>query len=154
MQQSTLTAIGLSALLLAIGTAGCGSGEEVTEEETVAPDTVRVPEPVRFETQIDTVHTQRNSRPAVTSPHTIPEGIRFMVQIGAFKNPRNASTLQQEARARFHQPVLNDYHTTYSLYQIRIGFFATREEAEQFKHHMQEQFPGDYRDAWVVQLKR
>jgi cell division septation protein DedD len=154
MRAPTLTAVALSALLLSFGTMGCGSGEEMTQEETVAPDTVRVPEPVRFETQIDTIHTQRNSRPAIPPPHSVPEAIRFMVQIGAFKNPRNANALQQQARARFHQPVLNDYHTTYSLYQIRIGFFATREEAEQFRQQLQEQFPGDYKDAWVVQLKR
>ncbi len=151
-----IAAAGLAALLLAIGTAGCGSGGEMTEEETVAPaaDTVRVPEPLRFETQIDTIHTQRNPEPVVPPSHPVPESIRFMVQIGAFRNPRNASALQQQARARFHQPVLNDYHTTYSLYQIRIGFFATREEAEQFRREMQQQFPGDYKDSWVVQLKR
>ena len=154
MNLPTVSAFGIVTLLLAIAAAGCGAGAEMTTEEAVAPDTVRVPEPFHFETQTDTIRTQRTSRPEVAPTRPTQGSIRFMVQIGAFKDPRKASSLQQEARSRFHLPVLNDYHTKYSLYQIRIGFFATRDEAEQFKRQMQGQFPGDYSDAWVVQLKR
>ena len=80
--------------------------------------------------------------------------IKFMVQIGAFKDPQYASAVQTAARERYHMPVLNDYNTSYALYQIRIGFFETKEAAYAFRLRMRREYPADYRDAWVVQLKR
>lgn len=80
--------------------------------------------------------------------------IRYMVQIGAFKDPQYAAAVQTAARDRYHLPVLNDFNTSHALYQIRIGFFETREDAYNFRQKMRKDFPGDYKDAWVVQLKR
>ena len=77
-----------------------------------------------------------------------------MVQIGAFKDPQKASRVQTVARERLHMPVLNDYHTALDLYQIRIGFFETYEAAQNFRIRMQKEFPTDYEDSWIVQLKR
>ena len=77
-----------------------------------------------------------------------------MVQIGAFKDPKNASRMQVTARQRYHLPVLNDYNTKYALYQIRIGFFESREAAQTFRQQMSQEHPHDYKDSWVVQLKR
>ena len=51
-------------------------------------------------------------------------------------------------------PVLNDYHTTLGLYQIRIGFFESREAAQVFLEKMQHDFPNEYKDSWIVQLKQ
>jgi hypothetical protein len=77
-----------------------------------------------------------------------------MVQIGAFKDPQLATGVQTRARERYHLPVLNDYNILVGLYQIRIGFFETRDAANDFKARMMKAFPEDYKDAWVVQLKR
>jgi cell division septation protein DedD len=77
-----------------------------------------------------------------------------MVQIGAFKVARNASRVQTTARSRYHLPVLNDYNTAHALYQIRIGFFETKDDAYKFRQQMQLEHPADYKDAWVVQLRR
>ncbi len=77
-----------------------------------------------------------------------------MVQVGAYKDPQNANTVQVAARERYHLPVLNDYHTVLGLYQIRIGFFETREAAQDFLGKMQHDYPSDYKDSWIVQLKR
>lgn len=77
-----------------------------------------------------------------------------MVQIGAFKDPYNASRIQTLARARYRIPVLNDFHPVYGLYQIRIGFFETVEAARGFRDRLRQEFPNDYADSWVVQLKR
>ena len=77
-----------------------------------------------------------------------------MVQIGAFKDPQKASRVQTVARERLHMPVLNDYHAALDLYQIRIGFFETYEAAQGFRLRMQKEFPTDYNDSWIVQLKR
>ena len=35
-------------------------------------------------------------------------------------------------------------------YRIRIGSFETRQEAEDFRKTMQQQFPGEYGDAWII----
>ena len=107
-----------------------------------------------FETRTDTVapvlRTIRKHTPSIRKE---PQ-IRFMVQIGAFKDPEMASKVQVTARMRYHLPVLNDYHTTLGLYQIRIGFFETRTAANTFRKKMRGEYPEDYRDSWVVQLKR
>jgi cell division septation protein DedD len=75
-----------------------------------------------------------------------------MVQIGAFKDAQNASRIQALARERYHQPVFNDYNTAISLYQIRLGFFETREAAREFRDRMAREFPEEYKDSWVAQL--
>jgi cell division protein FtsN len=80
--------------------------------------------------------------------------IRYMIQIGAFKDPSNASQVQALARERFRIPVLNDYHTMLKLYQIRIGFFETFDEADKFRRRLKSEFADDYKDAWIVQLLR
>jgi cell division septation protein DedD len=138
---------------------GCGSAEETTEQLPPPPQpAVAVKPPVQekpvFETRTDTIAAVRKSErhPGGTSRRE-PQ-IRFMVQIGAFKDPQNASQVQTTARQRYHLPVLNDYHTKLGLYQIRIGFFETREAAQTFRSQMMREFPTDYKDTWVVQLKR
>ena len=144
-------------MLIALTVSGCGTVSDFTDDESAEmPDTVRTPaaQTLRLETRIDTISTERNVRPDVRNADAESEPIRFMVQIGAFRDPRNASKVQQDARSRFRLPVLNDYHTRYSLYQIRIGFFTTKEEAEVFKKNLQREYPGDYTDAWVVTLRR
>lgn len=109
---------------------------------------------MEFETRTDTVSVEKRSQetPAEHEARTIQ--IRYMVQIGAFKDPQFASMVQLTARDRYHLPVLNDFNTALALYQIRIGFFETREDAYAFRKKMQRDFPNDYKDAWVVQLKR
>ena len=156
--------------LVALAVAGCGSATETAQEDLASPpDTIQpqIRPPMIFETRTDTVNTERTGlHRAPDLTHSGPESagtrtagslesrIRFMVQIGAFKDPEKASKIQQAARERFHVPVLNDYHTTYDLYQIRIGFFETRKAAHAFKEQMEKEFPADYKDSWVVQLKR
>lgn len=138
---------------------GCG---RIPEAEEAGAPTPPAPPPVtaqpsphmQFETRTDTVSTEKTRhKPGAQSTNREPQ-IRYMVQVGAFKVPNNASRVQTIARARYHLPVLNDYNTAYSLYQIRIGFFESREDAYKFRQRMQQEHPADYKDAWVVQLKR
>ncbi len=107
---------------------------------------------MEFESQTDTVNAVHTEEGAQRVSGGQPQ-IRFMVQIGAFRDPHLASNVQNTARQRFKLPVLNDYNTQLSLYQIRIGFFVTREAALAFREQMQRNFPGDYTDSWLVQLK-
>ena len=142
---------------MTLGMTSCGTLQDSAEHPTQAPPdtTHRHPAGMTFETRTDTVATtvrHKKPEPGATTDRSVP--IRFMVQIGAFKDPEAASKVQVLARERYRLPVLNDYHTTYALYQIRIGFFETRKAADLFRRRMQQEFPGDYKDAWVVQLKR
>jgi len=134
---------------------GCGGSEPTTEQPSPNPPVVQRPAGTpEFETRTDTVRTVlRTPGKRTPAPRKEPQ-IRFMVQIGAFKDPGMASQVQVTARKRYHLPVLNDYHTKLGLYQIRIGFFETRTAANAFRKKMRADYPGDYKDCWVVQLKR
>ena len=138
---------------------GCGSSEE-TQDPSPAPSSpaTQPAQPVQqklgFETRVDTVKTVTEGEHAGAAETPRERQIKFMIQIGAFKDARNASRIQGIARERYHMPVLNDYHTRRGLYQIRIGFFETRDQAVVFRQQMQSGYPSDYKDAWVVQLKR
>ena len=135
---------------------GCGSMPETQETQTPSPPPPAMnqsPAKMRFETKTDTVAMEKASLDSsAREPREIQ--IKYMVQIGAFKDPQLASIIQTTARARYHLPVLNDFNTSQTLYQIRIGFFETKEDAYKFRQKMQQDHPSDYRDAWVVQLKR
>jgi len=53
----------------------------------------------------------------------------------------------------YRMPVLNDYLAGAGLYQIRIGFFESRENARTFQQQMKREYPSEYGDSWIVQLK-
>ena len=114
-----------------------------------APET-----PISFRASTDTVATTHPEGEGTAESQNGNRDIRFMVQIGAFQNPANASVVQRLARERYHKPVLNDYHTGLKLYQVRIGFFEDYQSASGFRSQMIQEHPSDYRDAWIVQLKR
>jgi hypothetical protein len=139
---------------------GCGQEEETTRIEAdttaVAPPVVtpQHPKAPEIESRIDTVTTVHREEGDEGGPDSTGAQIRFMVQVGAFKDPQLASAIQTETRKRYHLPVLNDFYSSLGLYQIRVGFFTTREEAHLFRQKMIEEFPADYKDSWVVQLRR
>lgn len=109
---------------------------------------------MEFETKTDTVAMEKTHLDSVATHEGRDIQIKYMVQIGAFRDPNLATAVQTAAREGYHLPVLNDFNPAYGLYQIRIGFFETREDAHEFRQRMQRDYPSDYKDAWVVQLKR
>ena len=109
---------------------------------------------MEFETRTDTVALEKAQLDSAARHQTRELQVRYMVQIGAFKDPQYASTVQTTARARYHIPALNDYNTALGLYQIRIGFFETKAHAYAFRQQMLREYPNEYKDAWVVQLRR
>lgn len=136
---------------------GCGTTEETEETLPPAPKPTakdEAPPKVVFESRTDTVAVDHTVLPEGATSGGRRSAIRFMVQIGAFKDPHLATGVQTTARQRYHLPVLNDFNLKYGLYQIRIGFFETYESASVFKARMQREFPEEYKDSWVVQLKR
>ncbi len=144
--------------VIALALAGCGSSTETREAETQAPpaSAAQTPSRIRFETRTDTVALEKSQIDSMRLP---PAGerqveVRFMVQIGAFKDAHYASLVQSAARERYHMPTINDYNTESALYQIRLGFFETREAATAFRQRLLKDYPRDYKDAWIVQLKK
>jgi len=103
---------------------------------------------------MDTVATAHLPGEGSADSRNGERSIRFMVQIGAFQDPANASAVQLLARERYRIPVLNDYHVGLKLYQVRIGFFENYQSAGKFRAQMIQEHPGDYSDSWIVQLKR
>ncbi len=127
---------------------GCAAEEKT--QQVPPPSSGRV----EFETTTDTVYTKiAESRHEADAESHGPE-TRYSVQIGAFEDPWNASRLQTATRERYQLPVVNSYHTTYALYQIRIGFFESKEAANTFRDRIQKEYPSDYGDSWVVQIER
>lgn len=133
---------------IAVLLCSCGA----SEEQTKPPDLIRQESTIDFRSSEDTVLTSRPAGEAVEETSSAERPIRFMVQIGAFANPVNASRVQDLARERFGIPVFNDYRTDLRLYQVRIGFFEDREAATTFRAELMQKFPGDYHDAWIVEL--
>lgn len=153
MQRATLIAL---FWIAGYGLLGCGSTEEVQEAAMPPPRPPIREEPARmeFQSKTDTVDVMQTGRAdSANAPGHEPR-IRFMVQIGAYRDPRLAAAVQTLARDRYRMPVLNDFFLKDGLYQIRIGFFETRGAAMEFRARMQKEFQEDYRDAWVVQLRR
>ncbi len=136
-----------------IGTlCSCGSAEEGATGQVTTP--VTPPKRSAFETTTDTVHTENAGVESKVSGAGNAPTVQFMVQIGAFRNPKNAHAVQDLVRERYHVPVINDYNARYRFYEIRIGFFATRGAAVEFLRKLQHEYPADYKDSWVVELQR
>jgi cell division septation protein DedD len=148
-------AIGVWTLLFLAG--GCGTGQETGEHDTLAATTPpRADQPlpsIQLQTRTDTVDALRTTAHHDTAASTDTAYTAYSVQIGAFRDPANAGQIVARARERYHFPVLNDFFPRQGLYQIRIGMFATQEEAHAFRERMQKEFPEEYRDCWVVTLK-
>ncbi len=140
---------------------GCAATDG-TRQATPAPSAVPALTPAQppaqqtgeFVANTDTVKAAGANEPVIADS-TLAEGeVRFAVQIGAFKDPANASAAQARARERYPYPVLNDFLEGPGLYRIRIGSFGTREEAQAHLARMKASFPADYRDSFILQLTR
>jgi cell division protein FtsN len=149
---------GVLSIIGIIGFFGNGCG---TSDQAQLPPPPPVPEVkeeapahVEFRTRTDTVAVVHSTTPDSSAPAGGGVALRYMVQIGAFKDPQLATAVQAAARQRYQLPVLNDYNPLVGLYQIRIGSFSSREAATEFKNQMQREFPTEYKDSWIVQLKQ
>jgi cell division protein FtsN len=137
---------------LAVALLGCGSSQEAFETSTNGADQER--QRIGFETRVDTVKTESDGHQAKGSDTPQERQVQFMVQIGAYKSAGSASRIQEIARDRFRLPITNDFDKALGLYQVRVGFFETREKAVVFREKIQSEYPSEYPDAWIVQLER
>jgi cell division protein FtsN len=140
-------------LVAGLAIAGCGPSSETDRELLFPPpDTTAQLHRATFETQTDTVPAVGSKQEEPVSPYNSAP-VRFMVQIGAFREATFASTVQTLARERYQLPVVNDYNATRKIFQVRIGFFETLEDATDFLVKLRADYPLDYGSAWIVRLK-
>ncbi len=157
-----LTAALLSGLLLLTG---CSSSNESAARQAGTPavqNTGRAEEPAarvdKPVTPADTVNvTVRNterpsyepkSQTSTAARQAVPTG-RYSVQLGAYKMPDNAERIASLARERFRLNVYTSYDKNDNLYKVMLGDFASKDDARAFRDSMVQQYPLDYRDAWV-----
>jgi cell division septation protein DedD len=141
----------IALVALPVALVGCATIEETGREPEGPPGG----SPGRtFETRTDTVDAVEGPRSAAEGNTSLAAGTGFAVQIGAFRDPRNASAAQTAARSRFQIPVTNEYNALAGLYFIRAGFFHSRKEAVRFRETIVSRFPADYADSWIVEVNR
>lgn len=135
-----------------------GTRTDATVPEATPPSTPPpqppAQQPEEFVARVDTIEAAGLAVTAGTDTTVAGGEILFSIQIGAYKEPANASAAQSHARERYTLPVLNEFQERQGLYRIRIGNFATREEAAAHLVRMRTAFPTDYRDSFILQLQR
>jgi cell division septation protein DedD len=126
-----------------------------TAPVTPPPDATPAQQPPgEFVAGVDTIEAAGTAGAVVADSSLTEAEALFSVQIGAYKEPVNASAAQSTARERYNLPVLNEFQERPGLYRIRIGAFASREEAAAHLARMRSEFPVDYKDSFILQLKR
>ena len=134
---------------------GCGASHD-TEKSWLPPsvDPTAQSRKTTFETRTDTVDAVgARQHTELAAPYNSAP-VRFMVQIGSFREVQFASSVQSAARERYPLPVVNEYNAVRKLYQIRIGFFETEKDATEFLLKLRKDYPEDYKDAWVISLNK
>jgi cell division septation protein DedD len=158
----------LCSLGLFSGLIGCGPSEETAgnKDSRLTDNSASTPErngtkqknTQRFTVRADTLHATSRKRDSTTAAaieirnHTPKK--YYSVQIGAFKSENNVKQNQTMLEKRFQKPVITFFDKGISLTRICIGKFSSEEAAWKFLRTMQEQFPNDYKQAWVAALKQ
>ncbi len=111
-------------------------------------DFVIVPHAVSFEAVVDSTQNPAVENPlaAVTGDSSFLVGDKvYRIQLFTAKEYGPAIREKNIAIEVFDQPVMMDYEVPY--YKIRVGNFATRDEAEEYLPAARE---SGYKTAWVV----
>ncbi len=146
------------ALTLYIG--GCKASEESEQEEGVKQEAPAEKQPEAKTTMKKDTAEVKVVAPAKTEAEeemkpTAPTAVTlYAVQVGAFESMENASRTEQTIRARFTNPVRKYYDEATKLYKVSVGSFATKDQALDFRKTLNEKYPGEYRDAWIVEVPK
>lgn len=167
-----LMSIALSTALILLGCSSSQETSEKTKQEVPPPavqkqpeqpaqtqevqpakvDTASVKPPAEAPTK-DTVNVQEQpsstERTAITPT---PTG-NFSVQIGAFSLADKADLVAAQARQRFSQKNVYSFHAKDTgLIKVMVGDFVSKDEARKFRDQIVQQFPEEYKDAWVAPI--
>jgi cell division septation protein DedD len=122
----------------------------------VPPQEQEVPK-VPVKTEPDTTpytppEKQKSVVPAVAPvSHELPAS-NFSIQIGAFTTPEKADQWASLARTRFGKNVFTLKDEKTSNTKVLIGEFSIKEDARAFRDQIVQQFPDDYKDAWIFEI--
>jgi cell division septation protein DedD len=157
-------------LLLAASLWGCSSSREASgQDQGTTPQVREIPPPpganlpAKPPVKADTISVEKQSteRPVYQSQTPPPPAVsrampvgKFSVQVGAYKMPDNADRIVALAKERFAKNVYMYQDNLDNLYKVLIGDFASKDEARRFRDEMAQQYPADYKDAWVSENLR
>jgi cell division protein FtsN len=150
----------VAALALVLYLGGCSASEEAEQEEGVKQE---APAPTQPESKTTmkkdtaevkvvppaTAEPEKEVKPSPTTTATL-----YAVQIGAFDIDANAIRAEETIKGRFAQPVRKTYDEMTKLYKVSIGSFSTKDEALEFRKTLNEKYPGEYNDAWIVEVQQ
>lgn len=146
--------------LLILLLAGCAASSDQSATNSAppasAPSGGSVPAPARTDTV--NVAVQKEEKPAYETTDPVKTSlpattvVKFCVQIGAYKQQDNAGVIASVAKSRFARNIYTIHDAATELYKVMIGDFGTKDEARVFRDRMVQQYPGDYKDAWVSEL--
>ena len=111
-----------------------------------------------FSVQVDTLTAQsrkkgNHSNSSIALRSSLPKKY-YSIQIGAFKSQANIDLNQKMLNKRFKQPVITFFDGGIKMMRICIGNFPTKQVGFDFLHGMQKNYPNDYKNAWVAELKK
>jgi cell division septation protein DedD len=168
MKQKNLFIL-IGCVIFALMLWGCSTSEESEKDQSTPPpppakvEKKAAPAPaqeaakdtVKAETKTEVVNPPQKAAetvpPPVTVSHELPKA-NFSVQIGAFSMPEKAEQWASLAKSRFGKGVytLKDEKTNNT--KVLVGEFDVKDEARKFRDQIVQQFPDDYKDAWVFEV--
>jgi cell division septation protein DedD len=130
-----------------------------TSEQPVTAKPKPLKSPQGFIAREDTIEAQLVKKSKQQGqPHNQFKAIEkkkyYSVQVGAFRIMANAERCQRLVKKRFHKPVYQFYDRPIKMYRVAVGNFSMKKTAFIFLHQVKKDFPKDYSDAWVAELRR
>ncbi len=161
---------------------GCGSSQESSEQKNVNNISSSKKESVRknkstlpiisstkkktqpqnkssvgFSVTSDTIVVEKGKKDLSKKPLqqkvTEPKHF-FAVQIGAFKTPANAMRAEETIKKRYRHKTLSFFDEQLKLVRVFVGNFSTAAQANEFRKTLQKEFPKEYSQSFVWELKR
>jgi cell division septation protein DedD len=77
----------------------------------------------------------------------------FALQIGAFQQEANANRIAEIFKKRSDKRIDQFYDASVKLYRVLVGSFSTKEEANAFQAQLKKDFPKEYPESWVAEVK-
>lgn len=147
-------------VLLLLTLAGCAASSDQAEKvpagASQTPAAAKESAPVQPDTV--SVAVQKAQKPSYETTDPVKTSIapsatvKYCVQVGAYKQQENADLVASVAKGRFARSIYTIHDAAADLYKVMVGDFATKDDARAFRDRMVQQFPGDYKDAWVSEL--
>jgi cell division septation protein DedD len=172
MKPSSILAL-VFAFGLGLFAAGCTASSQLDEGTETQPAPAKTPAPVTpavvkttppvqtnrqgFTTKEDTIEVesaQKNRRPehtpVVVQRRAPVVKTTYGVQIGAFKEEKNAQRATGTLAKRYKKPAAFFFDEGLKIFKVTIGNFATEQEAKQFAAAMKKKYPKEYKNVWVI----